>query len=370
MGVKELSLIIVTFLLTATVTLPANADQIQNGLPVNGCAIQTPQGLIPDRNCDGVNDLHNNCNYTPNTNQSDSKNGAGDACDLLITQILLDPGTEVKQGSFVTVKVQLINNKAYEIKDVQTRIRNNDLQLDTSTLIDAMQPGEQRNIDFVLKAPGCATPGPYELTFTTDHAENGKVYTQTIYQQINVIQRAGACTDDPTTLDNTLLETITQQEAFPGDRVIYPLTLTNMNNETKTYHLRLQDIGPIGTYRIDPANNITIAAGKQQSLYLYVETEKFAPLGRNDLNLVLEADGASQQTTLTLRVIQPVGAPLQQILATALQLGLIVIVLGLIVAAGIIAYKRINGGEEPKQKKEEKKGVEETKEDEEFQSYY
>jgi len=371
MGVKELSLIVVAFLLTAIVALPASADQVQDGLPVNGCAIPTPQGLVADRDCDGVDDFHDNCKYAPNTEQSDSnRNSIGDACDLLVTQILLDPGTEVKQGSLFTVRVQLINNKAYEIKDVQTRIRNNGLQLDTSTFIDAMQPAEQRNIDFILKAPGCVAPGRYELTFTTDHAESGKVYTQTLYQRITVIKSEGACDRSAETLDNTLLETITQQEAFPGDRVVYPIMITNLNGEAKSYHLRLQEIGHIGSYRIDPASNITVAAGKQQGLYLYVETEKFAPLGRNALNLILEADGASQQTTLTLRVIKPVGAPLQQVLATALQLGLIVIVLGLVLAAGIIAYKRINGGEEPKQKKEGKRGVEEEPKEEEFQSYY
>jgi hypothetical protein len=82
------------------------ADTFQDGLPINGCAIPTPNGLVQDRDCDGVDDFTDNCKYTPNTEQHDSnRNGIGDVCDLLVTSINLEPGTEVKQGTFFTVKI-------------------------------------------------------------------------------------------------------------------------------------------------------------------------------------------------------------------------------------------------------------------------
>ena len=122
-------------------------------------------------------------------------------------------------------------------------------------------------------------------------------------------------------------------------------------------------------------------AGKDETVYLHVDTEQFAPLGRNTLSLSLTADGDVQQTPLTLRVIKPVGTSLNQILLTALQLGLIIIVLALIIGAGIIAYRKMDGeeaqakpprngsGKKPTEPKGEK-GVEDVKQDEEFQSYY
>lgn len=377
MGAQTLTLLIFALLVTATASVAVHADQVQNGLPVNGCAIQTPQGLLPDRDCDGVPDFADNCKYTPNPDQADTDhNGIGDACDLLITRIDLDPGTEVQQGSFFTVRVTLINNKAYTLTNTQTRIRNVGLNMDVSTYIDAMQPSEQRTVDFVLKAPGCAAPGKYELTFSTDHQEGQQDFTQTLYQQVIITARPGACTANATTLDNTILNTITSQTTTAGDNVIYPVTITNLNGETKTYSLTLTGISDIGTYRIDPDSTLTVPAGKYQTVNLYISTEAFAPLGRNTLVLNLSSDGDSQTTPLMLHIIQPVGTSRGQILTTALQLGLIIIILALIIGAGIIAYRKMDG-DEPKGKRprnggkpEEPKGVEDVKEEEEFQSYY
>ncbi len=376
MGVNRFLFLIALVALLATAIPPALADQYQAGLPVNGCAIRAPSGLVPDRDCDGIDDFHDNCKYVPNTDQADSnRNGIGDKCDLLVTSIDLDPGTQVQQGSFFTVRVQLINNKDYGITDIQARIRNDALAVDLPSHIDAMRPGEQRIVDFVVKVPGCAAPGRYELTFTTDHTEGAKTYTQTLYQRIEVVRQDGACAASDTVLDNTVIDTITQQEAAPGESVIYPITITNLNGEAKTYTIGLGDINGIGTYRIDPASTFTVPAGKSQAVYLYVQTESFAPVGRNTLDLALGSGDETQTVTLGLRIIKSVGASMAQVLMSVLQIALVIVVLGLIVGAGIVAYKKIDeehdeGERRPPKPPKKKPAVEDVKDDDEFQSYY
>jgi hypothetical protein len=356
------------------------ADTFQDGLPINGCAIPTPNGLVQDRDCDGVDDFTDNCKYTPNTEQHDSnRNGIGDVCDLLVTSINLEPGTEVKQGTFFTVKIQLINNKEFMIEGIQTRIRQNGLDIDLSSFVDAMRPGEQRTIEFVLKAPSCATPGRYELTFTTDHNEAARVFTQTRYQRIEIIEKPGACNPSATSIDNTIVETITHQEAELGDRVVYPVTITNLNDQAKTYHLSLDDINYIGTYRIDPSPTFTVSSGKTHTVYLYVQTENFAPIGRNAIRFHLESEGVMDTNTVSLRLIKSTGTDVSTVIVSAIQIGLILIVLALIIGAGIVAYQKLNADDEhhdeqtPNERTENKrtkKSIEPVEEDDDFESYY
>ncbi len=362
--------------IAATATLAAST----------GCAYQTPNGLVTDRDCDGIDDFRDNCREIANTDQTDAnRNGIGDACDLIITNLLLDPGVEVPQGEYVNVKVQLLNNKAYAVNDVQVRVRSQSFATDKNVLLTSLQAGEQRIVEFVLKTPPCATIGKHELTITTDHKENGKVYTQTRYQRLSVTPSPTACAANPTPLDNTILDTIAQQETQLGGNAVYPITITNLNSEAKTYHLSLDSISMIGTYRIEPNPTFTLDTGKSQTVYLTVQTETFAPLGRNALHLYLESEDAEDETVLTLRIVKPVGASLKNLLATGLQLAFVLIALALVIGAAIIAYKKVNadheddahdhdqgpsrGDEKPKRGKNAS-SVEKIDEDEEFQSYY
>jgi hypothetical protein len=373
------SLFIIALLLAQIALVPfALAVPVQNGLPVNSCAIPTISGLVNDRDCDGLDDLHDNCKEVPNSDQTDAnRNRVGDACDLLATQILLEPGTEVMQNTFFTVWVSLLNNKGIELKDVQARVRSTQLQIDLPTFISSMAVAEQRNLEFLLKAP-CSAPGKYELVFTTDHKEGAKVYTQTLYQQITIVKNPTTCARNATTLDNTYLSTLTQQEVLAGESVIYPITITNTNDEAKSYRLGLVSVSDIGTYRIEPDASFSVPAGKSQTVYLHLQTEGFAAAGRRTLTLQLESDSKTEETRVNLRILKTVGEQgTGRNLNNIFQWVLIGLILLLVIVAVFVAFRNLRRGpreprrpEEPGKPEDFEKGIESAEKDEEFKSYY
>ncbi len=359
-----LSLLALFFLLTTP--LAAGGER---RLWEEGCALQTPQGLAPDRNCDGLNDLTSTCEERSlNTGTTSEER----ACGKLSTQPLLEPGERAGQGTIFTLPVQLSAEEQAE--NVQVRVQNNALQIDALEHVGTLAPGEKKRISFTLKVPACAEPGAHELTFTTHYEVNGREASERNYQELIVTERRGACDAARSTIERTLLETLLQQELLPGEQTVYPIRLTNQNEEEKGYRLTLQGVTQLGTYRIDPSPEVTIPAGESRTVYLHLQTEPTAPPGRHKLKLLLESDGAMDEAVLKLRII-PAGAEEKRSITRVLLTLLAVLLLILLLSTLLIAYQRLKPREEKKEESGKKKksgeGVEPLPpDDEEFKSYY
>lgn len=264
------------------------------------CAIETPNGLLMDRDCDGLDDYHDNCDLIHNPGQEDAnRNGVGDVCDLLMTEIDLEPGTSVRQGEHLSIHVQVRNVNQEPIEHVQVRVRNQDLELDRPHYIPVLQSGEYRDIEFLLYIPKCSPPGQHELLFTLDHSMHA---SESRYQRI-IVEKNGTCAAD-TVLDRTLLETFHQHEALPGETVTFPITLTNLNDQAVTYHLSVEDIRAYGTFRIEPNATLTIPSGKQEHAYVSVQVFENATSGRYSVPLTVRHGNATESLGLGIRVLR------------------------------------------------------------------
>jgi hypothetical protein len=122
-----------------------------------------------------------------------------------------------------------------------------------------------------------------------------------------------------------------------------------------------------------------VSSGKTHTVYLYVQTENFAPIGRNAIRFHLESEGVMDTNTVSLRLIKSTGTDVSTVIVSAIQIGLILIVLALIIGAGIVAYQKLNADDEhhdeqtPNERTENKrtkKSIEPVEEDDDFESYY
>lgn len=313
--------------------------------PQQGCMIMTMHGFLPDADCDGVHDAIDNCPQTPNAEQKDSnRNGIGDACDLLIQRVNIQPNIAIQANDFFTTHITIINNQERPLQNVRLNLQNQDLNINTHTTIPVLGAGEEYTTQVMSKVPRCTPQRQYPLIITAQYYTQGEQKTQTTSQNIRVVA-GGQCQEPVTPMENTIVETFYDQELDVGTRTIIPIRIINLNDNAVSYELRLQNTQEYATYRIDPDRTFTLPAGADTTRYLALELEEWAPLGAQQAMLVVSANGYEERINMNFHVRKPLTQTRSEQLKQAIEITLILLLFALIVAAVILAYKKVN--EEP-----------------------
>lgn len=323
-GGKYLGTVVLALLVLLMLPSPA--------LSLQGCAVEGPGGYIPDSDCDGTPDRFDNCPSSPNSQQEDmNRNGVGDACDLLIEEILVMPDTHVRSGEFAHLLVRMINNRDRPLQDISAVVENDRLDVREVRGLDFLPAGESAELDFWFRIPKCARAQEYDLTITTRLADGAQVHEIPI-----VVEQGEACGTADGPLDATIINVVGKVDIDRGQSALIPITITNLGESQATYHLAMGDLGEWGVWRIDPRASVTIPAGHEDAAYLHLQTNGRTKAGTAVLELIITADG--QQTRIPIDVY--VRAPFRSaapIWPVILQAGVILLLIALIVAAIIVA---------------------------------
>lgn len=309
------------------------------------CTTMTMHGLLIDTDCDSVTDMLDNCPITANTQQEDSnRDGIGDACDLLIEEVIINPSVIVRASEFFSLNVMVINNQPGELHFLQIEVANDDLNYNVQTDVSVLAAGEARTIEFLLKVPRCAEEKQYPLRITTRYLAEGQEHIEQTTQTLKVVA-GGICEAPESLFENTMIDTFFEQELDIGETTIFPFRILNLNNDAVTYHLRMEGFETWGSYRLDPDTTFTVASGHESMSFLTIELEDWAPLGQTQVTVVVSADGEEERFLINLFIREAVTANQYEQLKRALEVVLILLVFVLLIAGFIIAYKKAN--EEP-----------------------
>jgi len=322
----------------------------------------TASGWQPDVDCDTVPDRYDNCPSQTNVDQYDrNRNGFGDACDLLIDYITVEPNNRLKQGNFAKLSVSMINNRDGPVGDVLIRVASSSLDIQQQLSLEMVPAGEQARLDFWLKIPKCASTGRHDVTITSGFTEP---YTHDHVTEVEettfIIEKGDLCGSENGPLDNTIIEAFHNVVVDRTDSTIIPVRLTNFNPSQADYHVMVEDLGTWGNWRFDPSADVQLPSGKHATLYLYLETEAYAPAGTKTITITVTAD--NQQTTIPIDVY--VRAPMEKarVMGTFfVQLALIilaVLIVGFILALAVGHFIRRH--EKPKKKRTKKAAVKNT----------
>ena len=173
---------------------------------------------------------------------------------------------------------------------------------------------------------------------------------------------------DTTEIKNTTIDYISYREVVANEPgVIYPIKLTNTGYLDQDYKI-LPDsdiIRNIGSYRIDPSDKITIKAGEQATVYIYLAVEK--PIsGRTEIPVKISTGLSETTINLVARTIGPFQETQgNNFLMSAFKTVLIIFLIIVIILALFFGFRRIR-------KKKEEELDEELKPDfdEDVKTYY
>jgi uncharacterized membrane protein len=301
------------------------------------CAVFMGDGFAEDTDCDASPDLYDNCPLIPNPDQNDlNRNGAGDSCDLIMDDIVVQPDSHVQQGELVPITIRLLNTQLTSYGNAVVRITNKDLNIDVSQTIPFIPPGETGTYDLWLKIPRCAEPKAYTITVTA-------IYTSTVKRSATTtstitVEPGKLCTGKATTLQDSIINVLDRVDIDRGDRTIIPITVANLGTTTKSYQLSVQDLGSFGTWRIEPRTAVTLAPDEDETVYMYLDTESNVPAGHKTVMLTITSGKTKADIPIDVYVRVPLmgqGFGWQHIL----QVFLIIVLVILIIVAVITGLR-------------------------------
>ena len=328
------SVILVIALLIAATSAHAI---IVDGSKFGGCVIATEQGALQDADCDKAPDPYDNCPLTPNPDQLDrDHNGIGDACDLLIEEIKIEPDTPMQSRSMV-VAISLVNNRAYPMRNLVVKTEVPKLGLAASEDLPLIGPGERVRKELVMRVPDCA---PTTFTDVAVMAEypfspgQKEVFSQAL--KVPIVS-GGTCSKE-TGSDKTVVDILEVQDVDPLNGAVYPFTIKNMQDESKAYVLSVDGIDQWGAAEIHPGSVIIVPGGESREGAVQIWAQPGIS-GKRSFTLTVQAKDDTKQVMLLASI--PEAVQNQPASGQAIIWAIIVLVLiGLVVAGAVVSRKK------------------------------
>ncbi len=267
---------------------------------------------------------------------------------IIIKDILVDQEVLAGRGIFVNAKIQNIGEKTED--DITVKISIPDLGLVQYTTIEELDADDSITTeDVVLLIPECAKSGDYEIEVEIDYNDEDEVKSTTEITVLknDVCEATGGQTGTQT--DKTVINVPQAQEAKAGDSAVFPIMITNLGATSKTYTITVSPtVDSFATYTIDPSNVVIVKGGETRTVYVYTALKKDAQTGLKDFVVTVKTGSESQNIPLSVNILKGEKTTDNQGLKTALEIGLIVLLIILIIVGLVWGFNKIkaSGNEE------------------------
>jgi hypothetical protein len=257
-----------------------------------------------------------------------------------IKDISLDP-EKIVAGRALTGKIKVKNLWDSDIKDLKLTLSIPNLDIKVSEYMEEIDNDQSKTFEeLLLRIPECAKAGTYEVTVLVEYDE----YSETESTQTIEVVSSNTCEASSTSNNVEGKTTITvpnMQELAQGTSVVYPIVIKNDASTSQTYTLSLSGASTWSTARIDPSSVLVVPSGQSKTAYLYLSTTKDSELGDKVFTLSIESGSDSKSIPLVAKITKSTASNDWSSFRKALEVGLIVLVIILIIVGLIIAFGKM-----------------------------
>ena len=277
---------------------------------------------------------------------------------LEIRDVVLNPENEVRAGHGLITNVRIKNRGERTEEDVKIKVSIPALGISASAYLDELDnecttddcDDSATSEDLYMRIPDNAETGEYTVKVEVEYDDGDEVETKTT--KIRVVGEEGAIVPAETAKTIITVGPETQNVA-QGATVAYPVTITNAGTSARTYTINV-DGADWATFQVSPSNVVVLNAGESKAVYVYATASKAAAAGEQMFSVtVMSGEQTLKQVPLKANVTSQITTLGWSKIKKALEIGLVVLVVLLVILGLIIGFNKLKGSEE-----EEKEGKE------------
>ncbi len=277
---------------------------------------------------------------------------------LEIKDVVFSPEGAIKAGKSLLTTVRLKNLGQKDEESVKVHVSVPALEASATDYIDDIDDGDSvTSEELYMKIPACAESGTYDGKVTVTYREG---YESESYPFTLTVFESDVCELQKSTGETLITVSSGKQDVSLSKKGIYPVTLSNLGATTKTYAISVDGTDEWGEVTVDPSNVVLLEAGETQVVFVYVLAKEGAQAGEKMFSIEISSEGeAIEGIPLMKANVSAESASAWNKVQKALEIGLIVLVILVVLLFLILGFNKLRGG------KEEDFGDEET-----AQTYY
>lgn len=267
--------------------------------------------------------------------------------DLQIKDVIFSPHGEVTGGRALLTTARLENYGTVLQDSVKLTAEIPELGIAAADYIDEIEEDESLSSEeLYMRIPECVEPGTYDVNIGLEYHNGEEI--ETVTETIDVVE-SEVCEDD--TEDDKKPKTVIAvgsetQSVKVGEGAVYPLTITNEGDSSRTYVLETTGYEDWADVRVSPENIVVLDGGETKALYVYATPKEDAQLGEHMFNVAVESDNeVLEEFSMTADVKEAEKTQDSMDIKNVLLIGLVVLVVLLVILGLIIGFGKLRGND-------------------------